>query len=199
MLGDFFSVSLQVLFDCLGLVKLEPVGIRVGGQRGVVAQCTIVGDVHPNGGMVSGEITWFQVPTLDCRNVGCAPHSIHDFAVSVPEERGRSCGFIVLLEDQVVHAKIGEKILDALTSYFFIQIASHYHLITFLDPFLKFSFQVFHERHSGVPIIILVIEISLVLGPGCSFSTRVGTRPVNTDHPEDHSILASEPRPSPSS
>ena len=65
MFCHFSLVSRQIFLHCRGLVQLKAVGIRVGRERRVMAERTVIGDVHPNGRVVPWEVAWFKVPTLD--------------------------------------------------------------------------------------------------------------------------------------
>ena len=120
MLCHFSLVRRQILFHGGGLVQLEAVCVRVGRDGGVVPQCTVVGDVHPNGRMVPGEVAWLKVPTLDCGNVGSAPHAVQNLSILIPEESCGGMGLVVVLEDEVVHSQVGEELFDGWSSDLFI-------------------------------------------------------------------------------
>lgn len=99
------------------------------------------------------------------------------------------------LKDEVVHANICKEVFDWLTADFIIHVASHNDLVSHLDPFLKLFLQVLHESQPWVPVIVLVIEVSFVLGPRCAFSSLAVTGFVNAHHSKNHAMLSSEPGP----
>ena len=103
----------------------------------------------------------------------------------------------MLLEDQVVHAQVFKVGLHRGTSDFIIQVTTHDDLVSNLGPFLDFRLEVFEEGVWGVPVIIIVIEVGLVLGPCRSLSTGTVARSIHTHHSKNHAILSSVPVPSP--
>ena len=147
--------------------------------------------------MITREVVWFQVSTRSGHNISHSPQPIHDFAFLVPEECGRSQSFVMLLEDEIVHAEVSKERLDEGASDFIIQVSAKDDLISALDPGLNFCFEVFHEGISRVAVIIVVIEVGLVLGPGSAFPTGALTGSIHTHHSQDHAMLSSEPGPCP--
>lgn len=88
MLVHLSFVHLEVFGDSFGLVKLQTAGVRIDRHGWVVAKGAAVADVYPQSGVITRKFIWLKVSTLDRRDVGSAPESIHDLAFLVAEECG---------------------------------------------------------------------------------------------------------------
>ena len=79
----------------------------------------------------------------------------------------------------------------------FVDVASYYDLVSFIEPGLEFRFKVFEESGTRAAVIVDALEVFFMLLIDCFLAFFVVGRTVEADAAEDDAILTSVSRPGP--
>ena len=145
-----------------------------------MTQSRFKGDVSPQQRVIPGEITWFQIATLQDMDARGCPQTINDPTFRCLTICLWGVAGIMHIKDNIPHMELLKHRCDRVMEYGFVDIATHHNIISHLNPFSKFLREVFNERPAGISIVIMVLQIFLVLCIHRHLALLVDARLVNT-------------------
>ena len=148
-------IFLEVFVDDLRVSEFESSGVWGDWVWWVVTKRALICDVHPDQGVIAGEVSRFKEPCACDRDAWSSPHSIYNSPGCGPVVGSGSVFRTVSLKDHVGHVVFHENTCYILVLDRLIHVTSHDYLISVFDPFVEFRLEIFFECYSRVSVVIV--------------------------------------------